>query len=297
MQRFMKGNSSAKWWNRTPCSSTSHASLIIRTAVFLCLAFSGMISHAWMNQEGVPGGIVAIPLKEKSDTRPQAQFQDHPIAVVRQDNKWIAVVGLPLSLKPGTYHIISQQTSYPFNVHSKDYPEQHIKLKTRKHIDLSPEDLRRHKGEKILANAAFRHFEAQLEPDLSFIQPVQGPFTSAFGLKRFYNGAPRNPHSGLDIAAKTGEPVIAPSAGKVVLTGEFFFNGNVVYLDHGQGVVTMYCHLDEISVEEGQWLEKGQLLGKVGATGRVTGAHLHWSVSLNDSRVDPLLLLSALDKK
>ena len=124
-----------------------------------------------------------------------------------------------------------------------------------------------------------------------FDKPVQGPLSSPFGLKRFFNGQPRAPHSGLDFAVPTGTPIHAPAAGRVILTGNYFFNGNTVFVDHGQGLISMFCHLSEIDVSPGDQLVRGQILGKVGATGRVTGAHLHWNVSLNDTRVDPAIFI------
>ena len=264
---------------------------LIKCIAFISLAISCSVSLAWPVNQANPGGIITLKLTRVTGIKPTVSFNKKQVAVIQHNGAWFAVVGLPLSIKPGTSHILVDQKKQAFEVIAKEYPEQHITLKTRKHIDLSASDLARHRKEKAKALKVFKVFDTELEPDLAMLKPVDGPYSSPFGLKRFFNGEPRNPHSGLDIAAPSGTPIKAPAQGKVVLTGDFFFNGNVVYVDHGQGMISMFCHLSEVGVKVGDKLEKGQILGKVGATGRVTGPHLHWSLSLNNARVDPILLL------
>jgi murein DD-endopeptidase MepM/ murein hydrolase activator NlpD len=220
--------------------------------------------------------------------------------VRQQDRHWVAVVGLPLEAQPGVHTLQVRRGTRPpqavsFTVHAKEYAVQHITLQNRRMVDPTAEDLQRIAREKTRIEAAFAHWSEAAPRDLTFVQPVAGDFSSPFGLRRFFNNQPRKPHSGLDIAAPQGTPVQAPMAGQVIDTGNYFFNGNTVFLDHGQGLITMYCHLERIDVKPAQPVARGTVIGTVGMTGRVTGAHLHWSVSLNRHVVDPMLLLSGAE--
>jgi murein DD-endopeptidase MepM/ murein hydrolase activator NlpD len=221
--------------------------------------------------------------------------------VARQSDGWLAIVGISLDTEPGEYHVDVQQpgaNSRPlsFTIGPKQYAVQQLKVAPSQ-VNLSPEDEARVTRETEKVHAALAIFTADTPATLRLAQPVPGPRSSSFGLRRVFNGESRKPHSGMDIAAPTGTPVKVPLAGRVVDVGSYFFNGNNVIVDHGEGLMTMYCHLSKIRVEVGQQLKPGEVLGDVGATGRVTGPHLHWGVILNGSSVDPALFLPPLPSK
>ena len=241
----------------------------------------------------VPGGVAVVAIDKDVHT---VRFEDRPVLLAEQAGKRYAVVGLALTTKPGNYQLALTTTqgalaSQSFQVQHKDYPEQRLTIADDRKVNPYQQDLPRIREERATMDQAFVNFAA-VPVQLDFLSPTQGPKSSSFGSRRILNGQPRNPHSGMDIAAPTGTPVIAPAAGVVTAMGEYFFNGNTVIVDHGQGLVTMYCHLSEMAVKPGARLEQDALIGKVGQTGRVTGPHLHWSVSLNNARVDPALFLS-----
>ena len=146
------------------------------------------------------------------------------------------------------------------------------------------------KERPILSNARKLFSDSSLSNGL-FTRPVDGITTSPFGLKRFYNGQARRPHTGLDYAGDIGVSIKAPADGKVILAGQFFFNGNAVFLDHGQGLISVYIHMNERLVKQGQYLKQGDAIGTIGQTGRATGPHLHWGIYLNQTVVSPNLLL------
>lgn len=253
------------------------------------------VAFALPQNTAVPGGVAVVALGDHKNA-PQAYYQGRRVMVLRDGEQWQAIVGVPLSARPGRHTLRVQPTvgadrKLTFKVSAKQYEEQHLKVPPRM-VNPSVEDQKRIARDLRLGSEAYRTFQPAAAVATRFTLPVEGRYSSPFGLRRFFNGEARNPHSGIDLAAPTGTPIRAPAAGRVIATGDLYYNGNTVYLDHGQGLITMYCHMDGIAVQTGQAIEAGQPLGTVGATGRVTGPHLHWSVSLNDSRVDPLLFLA-----
>ena len=241
----------------------------------------------------VPGGIAVIRLGNKVPATPSVKFDGNRVMVMRNQQDWYAVVGIPLSTKPGKQLLQVSGVDAPikFTVKNKQYETQRITIKDQRKVEPNKQDLKRIFRERKRIDSALAHWSSQPPTTLDFIMPVSGRLSSPFGLRRFFNNLPRKPHSGLDIAVPKGTPVKAPLAGEVIETGNFFFNGNSIFIEHGQGLVTMYCHLDTIKVEKGQHVAQGDIIGTTGMTGRATGPHLHWGVSLNNARVDPFLFL------
>ena len=231
---------------------------------------------------------------------PPAAFADGVRLLVLGDRlEWTALVGIPLAAVPGEAHIdvptgSSATRQLAYTISAKRYSEQRLKVAPGT-VDLSPADQARYERERTHQAEVMATFTEPLPlaSALHMQVPVPGRRSSSFGLRRMFNGQSRNPHSGMDIAAATGTPIAAPLAGRVLDTGDYFFNGNTVWLDHGGGLLTLYCHLSAIDVKPGDVLKTGERLGAVGATGRVTGPHLHWGVMLNRTMVDPALFVTA----
>lgn len=240
----------------------------------------------------VPGGVAVVDLGPAA-TAPKAVYLGRPVLVVKEQSNWLAIVGIPLTVKPGNERISSGARVLPFVVGYKKYPEQRITLKNKSQVNPEPAQLKRIEGELAVQLKAYRSFSPNVPSNLVLDKPVNGPLSSKFGVRRFFNGEERNPHSGLDFAVPAGTPIKTPAAGKVILTGNYFFNGNTVFVDHGQGFISMFCHMSKIDVKVGDQLARGTVVGKVGSTGRATGPHMHWNVSLNDARVDPAIFIGA----
>ena len=249
----------------------------------------------WPQDSRVPGGVARLSLGPAS-TRPKFSYNDAPALVLGDMIEWTALIGIPLSTAPGEYtlpvEIDGQLRDKRLLVQDKKYVEQRLKV-SPKTVDLSPEDNARYEREAAHLKTVMTSLSQPLPmaASLQMQVPVPGRRSSSFGLRRIFNGQARNPHSGMDIAAPTGTPVKAPLPGKVIDVGDYFFNGGTVWLDHGGGLLSMYCHLSQVNCKVGDMLQTGDAFCKVGATGRVTGPHLHWSVMLNRAMVDPALFI------
>jgi len=245
----------------------------------------------------VPGGVARVRLG-KSEQPPQVRLGEERVLVVREGAEWVALVGLALGTKSGAKVLIGVQRvdggveQIEIVIGRKQYAAQHLKVPPGQ-VELSPVDMARYDHERIHLAEVLRTFSLQPPLSTAMLQPTEGTRSASFGMRRFFNGLSRNPHNGMDIAAPVGTPVVAAAMGKVLDTGDYFFSGNQVIVDHGQGLLTLYAHLSAVEADVDDVVKPGMQIGKVGATGRVTGPHLHFSVYLNTVAKNPALFLPA----
>jgi murein DD-endopeptidase MepM/ murein hydrolase activator NlpD len=267
-----------------------------KISLLLLLSSTMTLASIPIKNTPVPGGIAVIDFKT-NHSNPKAFYRKVPLYVQHiKNDHWQALLGIPLMEKLGKKSITVKGFSnhiFEFEIKKHTYEEQHITLKGKKKKYVNPTDahMQRIKKERLILSKPRMTFSTQTLADGAFTRPVDGPTTGAFGLKRFYNGQARRPHAGLDYAGNTGTAIKAPANGKVLLTGRYFFNGNAIFLDHGQGLVSVYIHLDKHLVKQGQSVKQGEIIGMVGQTGRATGPHLHWGIYLNRTAVNPNLLM------
>jgi murein DD-endopeptidase MepM/ murein hydrolase activator NlpD len=227
-------------------------------------------------------------------------WSGHDVPFVHSGDRWLTLVGVDLDSRPGD-HAVDVTFTYadghkrvsrePVVVNAGQYPTTELQVEER-YGNPNPDDEARAAREAAETNAIFATFTPERYWSEPFEVPVRGAKDGRnFGHRRVYNGQPRAPHSGTDLRANTGTPIFAANRGRVVLAKELFFSGNAVYIDHGYGLFTTYLHLSEIDVKVGDIVDRGQQLGLAGATGRVTGPHLHWGVRLVDARIDPFSLV------
>jgi murein DD-endopeptidase MepM/ murein hydrolase activator NlpD len=240
----------------------------------------------------VPGGLVRVPLPESVSCE-SLRLMDHRGILLKEEGKRFVLFPVPLGTKPGRYRVVQKSAQGPKRVASveiaaKSYARQDIVIRNRHQVNPDPDDMKRIRKESVRKRTD-KAYRSDAVPDTAFVWPVKGRISSPFGLRRFFNGRPRAPHRGIDIAAPEGRPVVAVSDGYVVDAGNFFFSGNLVFIEHGEGLMTLYAHLSTIDVKPGDRVRKGERIGRVGRTGRATGPHLHFSVLIDRVYVDPTL--------
>ena len=265
------------------------------TTTFLFLIFSTP-TYAFPKNSLRPGGIAIISVLSSQAKIPSVSYNLQPVALIKGKQNWLAVLGISLNAKIGTHQLIirnalGKKLIKKFSVKPHKYRTQHLTIPNKNKVNPNKKSMKRIEREFLLKNTLRKTYTVGT-PHFNFIKPVSGRDSGRFGLRRILNKQKRNPHSGMDIAANEGKPVKATESGRVLFAGDLFFTGNVIYLDHGNGLLSLYAHLSKINVKKGQKIKQGDIIAKVGKTGRVTGAHLHWSVYLNGNAVDPALFLT-----
>ncbi len=266
---------------------------IIIVLVFIFPLTSDSSSFFKPEYLNVPGGIFfhEIPVEKfKSGI-----FINNTRILTKQVNdKFYLIYGIPYGTPSGNQSInivdrVSENT-VNFFLKKRIVEKQYIKV-SKKYSEPSSSDVKRIiKEQKILKS--HRNTWSSDNPDINFIYPVEGIITGVFGTERYYNGKKGRYHNGIDIAAKMNDPIVAPSAGRVIVVGDFFYNGKFIYIDHGKGLLSIFIHLNEILVKKGESVKKGDEIGKIGTSGRSTGPHVHWSVMLNQTYIDPMIFIN-----
>jgi murein DD-endopeptidase MepM/ murein hydrolase activator NlpD len=269
-----------------------------RLLPMLCLLSLPVVAAAspFPLDDAVPGGVAVVALPTTGQTMPHVEFSGQRVMVVRHLKHWYALVGLSLDTVPGDKMLDvnmpgADDIHVGFAVSPKTYAEQDLTIANPEMVNPTPEQLKRIEREQQRLAKVTGTWHDTHDPSVSFIWPVKGPETSTFGLKRVLNGEPKSPHSGIDIAGPTGTAVKAPADARVADIGNYYYCGKTLTLDMGQGLFSVYCHLSKIKVNPGQKVKQGQLVGRIGATGRTTGPNLHWTVRLNEVPVDPHVFL------
>ena len=238
-----------------------------------------------------PGDVVFISLNENESSM-NFYFNKNLTTKILKDNRAYLLFGIPYYTKEGKNEFIFKSEKIikkvSLNILRKKYPIQKIEIKKFK--TKTEDEYKRIANERALMIKAKKQTYNKF-PDYMFIMPAVGPTSGTYGTIRYYNGKKGNYHNGHDIAAEIGTPVYAPSSGVVMLTGNFYYNGKFIMVNHGNNLISIFLHLDEIAVKKDDILEKGQVIGAIGSTGLSTGPHLHWSVMLNNSYIDPLKLI------
>ena len=221
------------------------------------------------------------------------------VPAFRAGEEWVTILGVDLDAKAGKQTAEARLTMdsghvekrpITIAIQAKKFPTTRVTV-NEKFVELNKADLARSRRESHEAGAIYSRVTTAIVPDEPFTDPIPGVSGTNFGERRIFNGEPRAPHAGADLHATAGTPVHATNRGRVALAKSLFFTGNTVIIDHGLGIYSLYAHLSRIDVKAGEIVKNGQVIGAVGATGRVTAPHLHWAMRVQGARVDPFSLI------
>jgi murein DD-endopeptidase MepM/ murein hydrolase activator NlpD len=252
-------------------------------------------AYALPRESRVPGGVAHVVVGEANAPAPTVKSGASPVWVVKRGAQWVAVVGIALSAKAGAQKVSVTQADgnvreVTFDIKTKAYPTQALKLAPAM-VDPPKEVQERIAQERAHLASVRAAWNARESTDAVLDIPAQGRLSSRYGVRRVLNGQPRAPHAGLDVAIGTGTPIHAASDATVLDAGDYYYCGKTMFLDHGNGLLTMHCHLSEFIARVGERVKRGERIALSGGTGRATGPHLHWSVYLNGESVDPELFV------
>ena len=285
---------------RFACIDRSARATWMLPAVLAGTALIAGVGHAGAlpRESRVPGGVALLRVADATEPRPAVSRDGVPVWVSRQATQWVAAVGLPLSLQPGEQQVEVRSTNgaartITFTVKPKRYPVQHVTLRDQAMVEPPADVMARIERESAHLKVVRSQWRETAATDAAFVQPARGRLSGRFGGSRVLNGKPRAPHAGLDVAVMTGTAVLAPADGVILDIGDYYFCGKTMFIDHGNGLLSLFCHLSEWDARVGDSVRKGQAVARSGATGRASGPHLHWSVYLNGTSVEPELFLPA----
>ncbi len=268
----------------------------------LLLAALNVSAHAQLGSlprhSPYPGGVAIVKLSDADAPVLEVTYGGNRVLTVLLSEGLFGVVGIPLDATPGMQQLqinaakdgvrVAYQTA--FEIKTKTYATQHLRIDPR-FLQLSPENQKRVERDQPLIATAKTHWSEARPASFVLDLPTPGRLSARFGLRRTLNGKESWPHGGLDVAVGTGTPLRAAAAARVIAVDDYFYSGKSVWLDHGQGFITLYIHMSRIDVKDGDTVERGSVIGLSGASGQVTGPHLHWAVVLNGVYVDPELFL------
>lgn len=264
-----------------------HSFVLILTVFIVACGMQDAIAQEW---HAVQGDIVRVEAGLAGKYVSLRCFgKSWPVKIITRGH-WMGWIGIDLTQKSGDYPIRwtseTQKVSAHLEVSKGHFRISRITVKKKMAV-FDARALARIRADQAALRRTYR-MQVDATPDISIPwQPVKGIISTPFGAKRYVNGEPRSPHSGLDIAAPEGTPVINPLAGRILLAESMFLNGNTVVVGHGQGLVMVYSHLKSLHVHQGAWIKAGETIGEIGQTGRATGPHLHWGVRFNGARINP----------